>query len=111
MGCLDCTVRTFEYRSGIGSKVILAFVQWLNIMDANSDDEEEINNAAPVPTSSKMRNIMKSRRNKVKSASQAELQGMAKNGFQKCFGELYKRWSKCAVAEVSYFEEGLVSAT
>ncbi|GFV69615.1 hypothetical protein TNCV_4507301 [Trichonephila clavipes] len=26
------------------------------------------------------------------SASQAELKKMAKNGFQKCFGELYKRW-------------------
>ncbi|GFW20035.1 hypothetical protein TNCV_867411 [Trichonephila clavipes] len=31
-----------------------------NIIDANSDVENQMNNAAPVPTSSEMRNIMKS---------------------------------------------------
>ncbi|GFX97341.1 hypothetical protein TNCV_1077121 [Trichonephila clavipes] len=46
----------------------------------------------------------------VKIASQAELKNMAKNGFQKCFYELYKRWQKCAVAQVFYFEGGCVSA-
>ncbi|GFY25918.1 hypothetical protein TNCV_1916681 [Trichonephila clavipes] len=45
------------------------------------------------------------------SASQAELKDMAKNGFQKCFGELYKQWQKCAVSQRSYFEEGCVSST
>ncbi|GFU14943.1 hypothetical protein TNCV_795191 [Trichonephila clavipes] len=31
-----------------------------NIIDADSDEENEVNNAAPVPMSSEMRNIMKS---------------------------------------------------
>ncbi|GFS66301.1 hypothetical protein TNCV_3856061 [Trichonephila clavipes] len=35
---------------------------------------------------------------KVKSASLSELEHMAKNGFQKCFDELYRRWQKCAAA-------------
>ncbi|GFT33711.1 hypothetical protein TNCV_4382371 [Trichonephila clavipes] len=39
----------------------------------------------------------------VKSASQAELKGMAKNGFQKCFDDLYKSWQKCVVTQGSYF--------
>ncbi|GFW99477.1 hypothetical protein TNCV_3417101 [Trichonephila clavipes] len=39
-----------------------------------------------------------------KSASQAELKDMAKNGFQKCFDELYKLWQKCTDAQGSYFE-------
>ncbi|GFU75463.1 hypothetical protein TNCV_2861791 [Trichonephila clavipes] len=33
-----------------------------NIIETDSDDENEMNNAAPVPTSSEMRNIMKSMR-------------------------------------------------
>ncbi|GFY01700.1 hypothetical protein TNCV_2608831 [Trichonephila clavipes] len=33
-----------------------------NIIDADFDDENEINYAAPVPTSSEMRNVMKSLR-------------------------------------------------
>ncbi|GFV52909.1 hypothetical protein TNCV_2875771 [Trichonephila clavipes] len=41
-------------------KDILEFVQSSkNIIDANSDNENEMNNSAPVPMSSKMRNIMK----------------------------------------------------
>ncbi|GFW60345.1 hypothetical protein TNCV_1844251 [Trichonephila clavipes] len=32
-----------------------------NIIDAYSDDENEMNNAAPVPTSSEMRTIMKNK--------------------------------------------------
>ncbi|GFW61257.1 hypothetical protein TNCV_3377721 [Trichonephila clavipes] len=47
----------------------------------------------------------------VKSASQAELKDMAKNGFRKCFDEFYKRSQKCTVVQESYFEEGCVSAT
>ncbi|GFW02084.1 uncharacterized protein TNCV_4854241 [Trichonephila clavipes] len=34
----------------------------------------------------------------IKSASQAELKDMAKNGYQKCFDDRYKRWNKCVVA-------------
>ncbi|GFV15170.1 hypothetical protein TNCV_4650021 [Trichonephila clavipes] len=33
----------------------------------------------------------------VKSASQIELKNMAKNGYQKCFNELYKSWKNCVV--------------
>ncbi|GFW06114.1 hypothetical protein TNCV_4479061 [Trichonephila clavipes] len=33
-----------------------------NIIDADSDDENEMNEAAPVPTSSEMKNVMKSMR-------------------------------------------------
>ncbi|GFW08803.1 HTH_48 domain-containing protein [Trichonephila clavipes] len=42
----------------------------------------------------------------VKSASQAVLKDMAKNGLQKRFSDLYKRWQKCIVAQGSYFEKG-----
>ncbi|GFW49386.1 hypothetical protein TNCV_3058931 [Trichonephila clavipes] len=39
---------------------ILAFIQSSrNIIDADSDDENELNNAVPDPTLSEMRNIMK----------------------------------------------------
>ncbi|GFU17133.1 uncharacterized protein TNCV_1853871 [Trichonephila clavipes] len=44
-------------------KDILQFVQSSkNILDADSEDENERNNSAPVPTSSEMRNIMKTTR-------------------------------------------------
>ncbi|GFV41718.1 hypothetical protein TNCV_3628691 [Trichonephila clavipes] len=49
--------------------------------------------------------------NEVKSAPQAELKDMTKNGFQKSFDEFYKRWQKCAVAQGSYLEGGCVSVT
>ncbi|GFW88170.1 amiloride-sensitive sodium channel subunit alpha [Trichonephila clavipes] len=42
----------------------------------------------------------------VKSASQSELKDMAKNGFQKCFDDLYKLWQKCVVTQGFYFEGG-----
>ncbi|GFV19154.1 uncharacterized protein TNCV_3223721 [Trichonephila clavipes] len=45
----------------------------------------------------------------VKSASQGEWNDIAKNGFQQCFDELYKRWLKCAVAQGSYFKGRRVS--
>ncbi|GFV73932.1 uncharacterized protein TNCV_2641961 [Trichonephila clavipes] len=45
----------------MAGKDILQFVQSSkNFIDVDSDDESEMNNAAPVPTSSEMRNIMKS---------------------------------------------------
>ncbi|GFW33815.1 hypothetical protein TNCV_3589001 [Trichonephila clavipes] len=44
----------------MADKGILEFLQSSkNIIDADSDDEKEMNNAAPVPTSSEMRNVMK----------------------------------------------------
>ncbi|GFS76248.1 hypothetical protein TNCV_4667901 [Trichonephila clavipes] len=44
-------------------KDILEFVQCSkNITEADSEDENEMNNAAPVPTSSEMRNVMKNMR-------------------------------------------------
>ncbi|GFV95813.1 hypothetical protein TNCV_1728631 [Trichonephila clavipes] len=44
----------------IADKETLEFVQnSKRIMGADSDDGNEMNNAAPVPTSSEMRNIMK----------------------------------------------------
>ncbi|GFS85165.1 hypothetical protein TNCV_4223061 [Trichonephila clavipes] len=46
----------------------------------------------------------------VKSASQAELKDMSKNGFKKCFEDLYKRWQRRVVAQGSYFKGGCVSA-
>ncbi|GFW08442.1 uncharacterized protein TNCV_2774641 [Trichonephila clavipes] len=36
---------------------------------------------------------------------------MAKNGFQKCFDELHRRWQKWAAAQGSYFEGGCVLLT
>ncbi|GFX37718.1 hypothetical protein TNCV_1261551 [Trichonephila clavipes] len=43
----------------------------------------------------------------VKSASQAELKYMAKNGFQ---NDLYKPWQKCVATQGSYVEGECVSA-
>uniref|UniRef100_A0A8C4SC05 HTH CENPB-type domain-containing protein n=1 Tax=Erpetoichthys calabaricus TaxID=27687 RepID=A0A8C4SC05_ERPCA len=55
-------------------KDILEFVQSSkNIIDADSDDENEMNNAAPVPTSSEMRNIMKSMRSYLDANSNGEM--------------------------------------
>ncbi|GFU85377.1 hypothetical protein TNCV_2386811 [Trichonephila clavipes] len=42
----------------VANKVILEFVKSSkNIIDSDSDDENEMNNAAPVPSTSEMRNI------------------------------------------------------
>ncbi|GFY20098.1 hypothetical protein TNCV_2147911 [Trichonephila clavipes] len=46
----------------------------------------------------------------VKSASQAGLKEVAKNEFQKCFDDLYKRWIMCVVAQGSYLEGRCISA-
>ncbi|GFS78692.1 hypothetical protein TNCV_3148681 [Trichonephila clavipes] len=48
-----------------------------NIIDADSDDENEMNNAIPLPTSSEMRNVMKN----IRSYLDAQLNGeMKQNG-------------------------------
>ncbi|GFT63569.1 hypothetical protein TNCV_870351 [Trichonephila clavipes] len=48
----------------LADKVILNLVQISkNIIDADSDGENEMNNAAPVPTSSEMRKVKKCMRN------------------------------------------------
>ncbi|GFU75773.1 hypothetical protein TNCV_1652331 [Trichonephila clavipes] len=58
----------------MADKDILKFVQSLkNITDADSDDENEMNNAALVPISSEMRNIMKSRRSYFDAHSNGEM--------------------------------------
>ncbi|GFV35227.1 hypothetical protein TNCV_620231 [Trichonephila clavipes] len=55
-------------------KDISEFVQSSkNIIDADSDDKIEMNIAAPVPTSSEMRNIMKSMRNYLDAHSNSEM--------------------------------------
>ncbi|GFV48351.1 hypothetical protein TNCV_2479161 [Trichonephila clavipes] len=47
----------------MADKDILEFVQThKNIIDADSDNENEMNNVAAVPTTSEMRNIIKSMR-------------------------------------------------
>ncbi|GFW57977.1 hypothetical protein TNCV_2741231 [Trichonephila clavipes] len=45
----------------------------------------------------------------IKCALQAELKDMDKNGSQKCFDGLYKRWQKYIVAQKSYLKGGCVS--
>ncbi|GFW74607.1 DDE-1 domain-containing protein [Trichonephila clavipes] len=58
----------------MADKNILEFVQSSkNITDADSDDENEMNNAAPVPTESEMRNIMKSMRSHLDAHSNGEM--------------------------------------
>ncbi|GFX51580.1 DDE-1 domain-containing protein [Trichonephila clavipes] len=55
-------------------KDILKFVQSSkSIIDTDSEDENEMNNAAPVPMSFKMRNILKSRRNYLDTHSNYEV--------------------------------------
>ncbi|GFS62535.1 hypothetical protein TNCV_1263081 [Trichonephila clavipes] len=44
-----------------------------NIIDADSGEEDEMNNAAPVPTSSEMRNTMKSMRSYLDAYSNGEM--------------------------------------
>ncbi|GFX69727.1 hypothetical protein TNCV_1770951 [Trichonephila clavipes] len=44
-----------------------------NIIDADSDNENEMNNAAPVPTSAEKRNTMKSMRNCLTAHSNDEM--------------------------------------
>ncbi|GFW09437.1 hypothetical protein TNCV_3995441 [Trichonephila clavipes] len=53
---------------------ILEFVQLLkSIIDADAGDENEVKNAAPVPTSSEMRNIMKNMRSYLDAHSNGEM--------------------------------------
>ncbi|GFU21819.1 uncharacterized protein TNCV_3283061 [Trichonephila clavipes] len=44
-----------------------------DIVDANSDDKIGVNNAAPVPTSSEMRNIMENMRSYLDAHSNGEM--------------------------------------
>ncbi|GFU26924.1 hypothetical protein TNCV_1672221 [Trichonephila clavipes] len=69
---LDCPIVLWEQFFAIGDDTvcttpimadedILEFIEnSKNIVDADSDDENEMDNAAPLPMSSEMRNIMKS---------------------------------------------------
>ncbi|GFT09823.1 RNA-directed DNA polymerase from mobile element jockey [Trichonephila clavipes] len=58
----------------MAGKVILGFVQSLkNIMDADSEEENEISNAAPVPMTSEKRNIIKRMRNYSDAHSNGEM--------------------------------------
>ncbi|GFW63811.1 hypothetical protein TNCV_3744161 [Trichonephila clavipes] len=58
----------------MADKGILEFVQSLkNIFDADSDDENEMNKAAPVPTSSEMRSVMKITRSYLDVHSNGEM--------------------------------------
>ncbi|GFX50059.1 hypothetical protein TNCV_2375481 [Trichonephila clavipes] len=57
----------------MADKDVLEFYQSLeNIIDADSEDENKMNNAPPVPTSSEMRNIMKSMRSYLEAHSNVE---------------------------------------
>ncbi|GFX38131.1 hypothetical protein TNCV_3837301 [Trichonephila clavipes] len=58
----------------MAGKDILEFVQSKrNIIDANSVYEKEINYAAPVPTSSEMRSVMKNMRRDLDAHSNGEM--------------------------------------
>ncbi|GFV85589.1 hypothetical protein TNCV_3774131 [Trichonephila clavipes] len=58
----------------MADKDILGFLQSSkNINDADSDDENGINKATPFPTSSEMRNVMKSRRHYLDTHSNGEI--------------------------------------
>ncbi|GFT28779.1 uncharacterized protein TNCV_3585041 [Trichonephila clavipes] len=55
-------------------KDILEFIQGSkNVIDADSGDENEMNNAASVPTPSEMRNIMKFMRSYLEGHSNSEM--------------------------------------
>ncbi|GFX14853.1 hypothetical protein TNCV_1485951 [Trichonephila clavipes] len=53
-----------------------------NIIDADSDDENVMSNASPVPTSSEMRNVMKSMSSYLDAHSN---------------GEMNKKWTHCPI--------------
>ncbi|GFS89485.1 hypothetical protein TNCV_1809891 [Trichonephila clavipes] len=58
----------------MADKHILDFVQSLkNIIDGDSDDENEMTTTAPVSTPSEMRNIMKSMRSYLDAHSNGEI--------------------------------------
>ncbi|GFU93514.1 hypothetical protein TNCV_947561 [Trichonephila clavipes] len=58
----------------MADKDILEFVQRLkNIIDADFDHENEMNDAAPVPTSSEMRNVLKGMRSYLDAHSKGEM--------------------------------------
>ncbi|GFT78093.1 hypothetical protein TNCV_2820871 [Trichonephila clavipes] len=67
----DDNVRTAPI---MANKYTLEFVQSSkNIIDADSDDENEMKNAVPVPILSEMRNVMKSMRSYIDAHSNGEM--------------------------------------
>ena len=56
----------------------------------------------------KLKKPMKGKRfatiDEIKSESKNELMAIPKSAFQKCFGDLKKRWHKCIISEGDYFE-------
>ncbi|GFU51830.1 hypothetical protein TNCV_3733451 [Trichonephila clavipes] len=68
-------------------KEILKFVQSSkHVIDADSDDENEMNNAAPVPISPEMRNIMKSIRSCLEAHSNMEMNNIT-DDIEQCDAE------------------------
>ncbi|GFY28539.1 hypothetical protein TNCV_4149701 [Trichonephila clavipes] len=66
----------------IADKDILKSVQSSkNVIDADSDDENETNNAAPDPTSSEMKNIRKSMLSYLEAHSNDEMNNKTVNNF------------------------------
>ncbi|GFX05545.1 hypothetical protein TNCV_3434491 [Trichonephila clavipes] len=64
----------------MADKDILEFVQSSkNIIDTDSDDENETNNAAPVLTSSEIRNVMKSMRSYLDAHFNGEMNNKMNN--------------------------------
>ncbi|GFV25658.1 hypothetical protein TNCV_3851421 [Trichonephila clavipes] len=57
----------------MAGKDILEFVQSSESIDEDSKEENHMNNAAPVPTSSEMRNFMKSMRSYLNAHSSGEM--------------------------------------
>ncbi|GFW42195.1 hypothetical protein TNCV_1206511 [Trichonephila clavipes] len=73
-GGQEASGRFLSIPSFLAEKDILEFVQNSNnIINADSNDENETNDAAPVPTSSKMRNVMKSMRSYLDAFSNGEM--------------------------------------
>ncbi|GFW46045.1 hypothetical protein TNCV_3276631 [Trichonephila clavipes] len=72
LGC--STASSEEFVAVNDDKDSLEFVHFSkNIIDADSDDENEMNNAAAFPTSSEMRNIMKNKLSYLEAHSNGEM--------------------------------------
>ncbi|GFW28862.1 hypothetical protein TNCV_201851 [Trichonephila clavipes] len=81
---LDCLAVSSEEFVAVDDNVCRILILWRtktfefvqsskNIIDADSEDENEMNSAAPVPTSSEVRNIMKSMRSHSDAHSNGEM--------------------------------------
>ncbi|GFV09891.1 hypothetical protein TNCV_2318211 [Trichonephila clavipes] len=76
-------------------KVILEFVQRSkNIIDANSDEQNEMNNTASVPTSSEVKKVMKSMRSYLDTHSNGEMNNKMDDIEQIVDNSLLKRQCK-----------------